>query len=149
MPASTRFLARCALGATLSLGGAPALAAASAEQVLASERLAEVLLGLLAVLAAIVVAAWVGRRVLRLQPGIDSRLRLVGGLSLGPRERIVLVQAGDTQLLVGVAPGRVQTLHVLDEPLAPAPDAEGAERGTPFARVLERLQSRGAGQGTS
>ncbi len=147
MRLSPRSRARRALAAALSLHGAGALAAPGSEQVLASDRLAEVLLGLLAVLAAIVAAAWVGRRVLRLQPGIDSRLRLVGGLSLGPRERIVLVQAGDTQLLVGVAPGRVQTLHVLDEPLAPAPASEGAEEDAPFARVLERLQSRGAGRG--
>jgi flagellar protein FliO/FliZ len=30
----------------------------------------------------------------------------------------VLVQVGGKQLLLGVAPGRVSTLHVLDEPIA-------------------------------
>lgn len=120
---------------------APAFAAATGapEQVLASDRLGEVMLGLLAVVAAIVATAWIGRRVLRLQPGMDSRLRLVGGLSLGPRERIVLVQAGDTQLLVGVAPGRVQTLHVLDQPLAAVPEERAVSPAAPFARILERF----------
>jgi flagellar protein FliO/FliZ len=37
---------------------------------------------------------------------------------LGTRERAVLLQVGDQQLVVGVAPGRVQTLHVLDKPLS-------------------------------
>jgi len=130
--------------AAMIAASAPARALAAAgggpEQVLASDRLGEVMLGLMAVVAAIVATAWIGRRVLRLQPGMDSRLRLVGGLSLGPRERIVLVQAGDTQLLVGVAPGRVQTLHVLDQPLAVLADERTAAPAAPFARILERFQ---------
>ncbi len=39
---------------------------------------------------------------------------------MGPRERVVLVQVGKQQLLLGVAPGRIQTLHVLDEPVTDA-----------------------------
>ena len=37
---------------------------------------------------------------------------------MGPRERVVLLQVGDTQLLLGVTPGRIQSLHVLDQPVS-------------------------------
>lgn len=87
-------------------------------------------LGLLVVLAAIVGSAWLLRRYGRLQSGADGALRIIGGLSMGPRERVVLLQVGKQQLLLGVAPGRIQTLHVLEEniieaaPRAPSAFAE-------------------------
>ncbi len=45
--------------------------------------------------------------------GSHGPLRVVGGLMLGARERIVLVEIGDTWLLVGLVPGQIRTLHVL------------------------------------
>ena len=117
---------------------------AGTEGVLATDRIGQVLVGLFVVLGAIVAAAWIGRRLMRIQPRGDEHLRLVGGLSLGPRERVVLIQAGETQLLVGVAPGRVQALHVLDQALPVDARPAGASQGAPFARVLERI---GAGAG--
>ena len=64
-------------------------------------------------------------------------LRILGGLSMGARERVVLLQVGDTQLLVGVAPGRVQTLHVLEQPLPAA--ASGLQNASGFADQLGRF----------
>jgi flagellar protein FliO/FliZ len=45
-------------------------------------------------------------------------MRVIAGLPLGARERAVLVQVGNQQILLGVAPGRVQMLHVLESPVA-------------------------------
>ena len=45
-------------------------------------------------------------------------IEIIADVSLGAKERAVLVQVGGKQLLLGVAPGRVNTLHVLDEPVA-------------------------------
>ncbi|MHB1239307.1 MAG: flagellar biosynthetic protein FliO [Gammaproteobacteria bacterium] len=73
--------------------------------------------GLLAVLALIVLSAWAYRRLAGVPRGISGALRILGGLSMGTRERIVLVQVGSEQVLVGVAPGRIQTLHVLEHPI--------------------------------
>lgn len=88
--------------------------------------------GLLVVLAAIIGSAWLLRRYGRLQSGVDGALSVIGGLSMGPRERVVLVQVGKQQLLLGVAPGRIQTLHVLEEPVvagtATPPQGGFAER---------------------
>jgi flagellar protein FliO/FliZ len=44
-------------------------------------------------------------------------LRVVASLAVGQRERAVVVQVGDRQLLLGVAPGRVALLHELGNPL--------------------------------
>ena len=73
--------------------------------------------GMLLVLGLIMAIAWLLKRTGRFQVAAGGGLRILGGLSMGARERVVLMQVGDTQLLVGVAPGRVQTLHVLDQPL--------------------------------
>jgi flagellar biogenesis protein FliO len=40
-------------------------------------------------------------------------LRVVGGLMIGTRERIVLVEIGDTWIVVGLVPGQIRTLHTL------------------------------------
>ena len=74
-------------------------------------------LGLLVVLAVIWGAAWAFKRFGHFQTGIQGKLKVVGGISLGARERVVLLQVGEQQLVLGVAPGQIQTLHVLDTPL--------------------------------
>jgi flagellar protein FliO/FliZ len=75
-------------------------------------------LGLLVVLVVIGAAAWAFKRFGNVNMGAQGRMKIIGGVSLGTRERAVLLQVGDQQLVVGVAPGRVQTLHVLDKPLS-------------------------------
>jgi flagellar protein FliO/FliZ len=71
--------------------------------------------GLLLILLLIFGLSWLVRRFGRLPMASKADLSILGGVSLGPRERAVLLQVGGTKLLVGVAPGRVQTLHVLGE----------------------------------
>lgn len=97
--------------------------------------------GLILVVALIFGLGWGARRFGRFGLQSGSALRVVSALSMGARERIVLIQAGDTQILVGVAPGRVQTLHVLDQPVAAQPDDAERER---FADRLRQAMSRGS-----
>jgi flagellar protein FliO/FliZ len=94
-------------------------------------------LGMLMVLALIVGLAWVLKRSGRFQMAAGGGLRILGGLSMGARERVVLLQVGETQLLVGVAPGRVQTLHVLEQPLPVA--ARALHSSSAFADQLGRF----------
>ena len=105
----------------------------------------QVTLGLVLVLGAIAATAWIVRRFFRFHPGIDGQLKVICGVSIGPRERVIVVQVGSTQLVLGVAPGRVQTLHVLEQPIN-SPRAEHPEfsvRAMPFANVLKRIRSPG------
>jgi len=79
--------------------------------------LIQVTLGLFVVLLIIAAAAWFTRRFGYFQSTVGGNMRIIGGLHLGTRERLVVVQVGEEQLLLGVAPGRVSTLHVLAKPL--------------------------------
>jgi hypothetical protein len=54
----------------------------------------------------------------KLGPGA---IEILADVAVGAKERAVLVQVGRQQLLLGVAPGRVNTLHVLTEPVTTTP----------------------------
>ena len=44
-------------------------------------------------------------------------MRIISSISLGQRERAVVLQVGKQQLLVGVTAQSIQPLHLLSEPL--------------------------------
>ncbi len=88
--------------------------------------LGQVTLALGLVLAVIFGAAWVLRRVKGLGRNAAGTLDIIADLSVGQKERAVLVRVGNQQLLLGVAPGRVTTLHVLTEPVSVTPPTSGA-----------------------
>lgn len=71
--------------------------------------------GLFIVVALIFGMAWFMKRLGSVNGMAAGNLKVLGGISVGQRERVVLIQAGETQLLIGVAPGEIRTLHVLDE----------------------------------
>ena len=79
--------------------------------------LVQVTLSLMLVLGAIFVAAWLVRRLKSFGKYSSGPIEIIADVSVGTKERAVLVQVGGKQLLLGVAPGRVNTLHVLDEPV--------------------------------
>ena len=85
--------------------------------------LGQVTLALGLVLAVIFVAAWALRRVKGFGHKASGALEIIADLPVGQKERAVLVRVGNQQVLLGVAPGRVNTLHVLTEPVSLAPPA--------------------------
>lgn len=107
---------------------------------MAAGSLFQLLFGLIVVLAAIGVTALLLRRLGRLPQGAGT-LRVIAGLSLGARERAVLIQVGDKQILLGVAPGRVQALHVLERPVDTGTPGPGMAGG--FAERLAQLMKGG------
>ncbi len=128
-----------AAGSGVEAAGKPAAGSAlsGAPDPISMASLWQLTLGMLMVLALIVGLAWVLKRTGRFQMAAGGGLRILGGLSMGARERVVLLQVGETQLLVGVAPGRVQTLHVLEQPLPVA--AHSLHNGSAFADQLGRF----------
>lgn len=80
----------------------------------------QMLLGLMVVLAVLIGGALLVRRLGNFPTMTDSPLKVVTGLSLSPRDRLIVVQVGDKQLLLGLSPGRIQALHVLETPLDPS-----------------------------
>ncbi len=72
------------------------------------------LFGLILIIAILFAAAYLMRKLNGGRAfGNTGPLRVVGGLILGTRERIVLVEVGDTWLVVGIVPGQIKTLHTL------------------------------------
>jgi len=74
------------------------------------------LLGLAVVLAALMGFFWFLRRFSPGQTGAQGVVKVVGGVMLGPRERLVVVEVGDTWLLLGVGGGQVTRLHDMPRP---------------------------------
>ena len=101
----------------------------NAPQLLSAGYLMQVIGSLAIVFGAVVLMAIVVKRVNR-SPSIGkASLSVMGSTSVGTREKVVLINAAGQQILVGVAPGSVRTLHVFDEPLAnnPIDDAQPAD----------------------
>jgi flagellar protein FliO/FliZ len=71
--------------------------------------------GLAVVLLSIVVFAWILKKLNRLPNKGQSPLEVVATLSVGQRERLVVVRSGNLELLLGVAPGSIAKLHVLSD----------------------------------
>ena len=78
--------------------------------------LLQVLLGLAIVLAAVAGSAWLLRRFAPGQSGAGGAIKIVGGVMVGPKERVVVIEVGETWLLLGVASGQVNTLHSMARP---------------------------------
>jgi flagellar protein FliO/FliZ len=81
-----------------------------------SGSIVQIIFSLLLVLAAIVLVAWLLKRMNVAQQGSGNLLKVLGGVAIGQRERIVLVEMQDTWLVVGVGPGQIRTLHTLQKP---------------------------------
>lgn len=107
----------------------------------------QVFVALLFILFLIVVVAWLMRRYVTLPAGRSGALRMLAAISVGQRERVVLVQAGETQLLIGIAPGQVRTLHVFDKPVMLADGTQPAT-GERFAERLAAAMGRPRKEGS-
>lgn len=92
------------------------------------------------VVGAIFVAALLARRYGGQSLGVGTtRLRLLGALSVGQRERVVLIEVQGQRLLLGVAAGSVRTLQQLPTSATPE-DTSFGEPAVPslpnFATLL-------------
>jgi flagellar protein FliO/FliZ len=96
--------------------------------------------GLLFVLAIIIGGAWLFKRYSQLPIGGKGIVRVVGGVSVGTRERVVVVEVENQRLLLGVAPGQVRTLHILQGSEQDFQNYLESEKGT--ARSGEHSQER-------
>ncbi|QHS09249.1 flagellar biosynthetic protein FliO [Sinimarinibacterium sp. NLF-5-8] len=125
------------LSSGLMLSSAPLWAAADESASVAQMPVSgvEVLGSLLLVLALIFGLAWLARVLQGARQGDTTAIRIQAGAQVGPKERVVLLQVGEVQMLVGVAQGSVTVLHRFDPPLA----ASQAALATPqFAQRLRQ-----------
>lgn len=74
----------------------------------------------------------------RFQGAQTQGLKIISGLAVGTRERILLIEVGDTWLVVGVTSTNIRTLHTLPKGALP----EDAGSGPSFADWMNRLKDR-------
>jgi len=91
------------------------------------------ILSLLMVLAVIVISAMILKRFQGVRHTVNG-LKIVTSLHLGSKEKLVVVQAGDKQLLLGVTTQQITLLETLDKPLV-----NSKENSVDFAQTLVKL----------
>ena len=102
--------------------------------------LVQMLVGLAIVVAVIGAFAWAMKRVVR-RPGAASLLfKTIASEPLGPRERVVAIEIGDTWLILGVTANSISTLHTLTRGELPA--APSSEKKFDFQAFLSRAMGR-------
>lgn len=86
----------------------------------------QTLVGLAVVIGLVFGFAWLARR-LGLQPSQRGGLvKTIGGASLGGKERVAVVEIGDTWLVLGAAPGNVRLLHTMPAGSAEIPGTDAS-----------------------
>jgi flagellar protein FliO/FliZ len=102
----------------------------------------QVIVSLLLVLAAVVMVAWVLKRINLPQQGAGNALKVISGVAVGQRERVVLVEVNDTWLIVGVAPGQVNALHSMPKGSFPIQPNTAGNQSNDFQSWLKKMMEK-------
>lgn len=96
---------------------------------------------LLGIIFLILIAAWLVKRVGFAGRGAATRgLKVTAGATLGPRERVVIVDVEDARLVLGVAAGQISLLHTL--PPAPQEPLPATATHNDFSSMMKTLLKR-------
>jgi flagellar protein FliO/FliZ len=123
--------AGCLAAAALLAASTPALAQAAPVE---GPSLLPMVLALVFVLALVPVAMWMLKRIGGAGPGSVAGMRVVAQLPLGPRERIVVVEAGERWLLLGVTAASINRIGTMPRGELPVAPANGT-----FAALLAKV----------
>lgn len=116
---------------------APALAQ-SASNPSAAPSLGPLLMLFVLVLALIPLALWLLKRIQPSQVAATAAgLRVVAQLPLGPRERVVVLEAGERWLLLGVTGTSIQRIGTLPKS---DDEADLPAQANAFAAILQRIK---------
>lgn len=102
--------------------------------------LLRVIIGLVLVVAAILVSAWLAKRAGLTQRGGGNLLKQVASLPIGARQSIVVVEVDNTWLVVGVSPNQISTLHTL--PAGQLPEGSPLPAAAFAAKLGQALKRR-------
>lgn len=132
---------RSSVTAALLCCSGAALAAEQPGPAAAAGSLLQVVLGLIVVLGLMAAAAWALKRFGVAKPAGGTTVKIVGGVSVGNRERILVVEVAGQWIVVGVAAGRVNALSTMprqENAAAPPAAAQPNHFAARFKRALEQ-----------
>ncbi len=141
-----RQVAHLVAGTILSAQAAAQQTAAAPSAV--TGQMGSLIIGMLLILAVIAATAWLLKRISPRTYGLSSILRVVGGVAVGQRERVVIVEVGSTWLVVGVAPGSVTALHQMPRATERGDANAPAAAHQPFAHWLSKFVAMRGGDQT-
>lgn len=81
----------------------------------------QMIFGLVLVLALLLGALWLLKRISEPRGPVAGLMRVVAGVTVGARERVVILELGNSWLVLGVAPGQVTTLAEIPRQEMPDP----------------------------
>jgi flagellar protein FliO/FliZ len=130
----------------LMSAGLPFMAQASASSPVTAPSsglmsIAQVALALAFVIGLIVLSAWLVRRLSLLPLSNGQALRVVSGVMVGGKERVVVVEVEGHWLVLGVTSSSVNLLHTMDAPDRPEVVATMTPFAARLAAVLQRKTS--------
>ena len=105
----------------------------------------KVLLGLIVVLGAMFGALWLMKRSGLGPAQGGGAVKIVGGVSVGNRERVLVLEVADQWIVVGVAPGSVNALANLPRQEQPAQPTQ-PQAGQFAAWLKQKIDKRNANQ---
>lgn len=114
----------------------PAIAGAASAPDVSAAQIVRLVLGLAVVVAVLLLAAKVLPRLGAAGTAATDSFRIVSSLPVGQRERVIVLQLGERQVVLGVAPGRVDLLHVLEQPLIVSPKGRPGAAESPLPSWL-------------
>ena len=100
-------------------------AAAQSNKVAPSTGLLQIFAALIFVIALMLALAWLFKRVGPLAHSQQLPMKLIGGLNLGHREKVIVVEVADQWLVLGVTPQQITKLAELEKRELAAPDTSG------------------------
>lgn len=103
-------------------------------------QISSLVVSLVFILCLILICAWLVKRVSAITHAGSQHLKVLGALSVGNKERALLISVGEKQLLLGVATGSVSLLHEFDQPVVSATELASENN---FANTLKQLTGRG------
>ena len=103
--------------------------------------LTQLTLSLIVIVALILAIGWVLKRFKLNAPRGSVDSEVLDQLSVGPRERVVLVRVGESQVLIGVGPGGIVPLTPLSAPLT----LKALKSAPAFAERLRDMMKRPGG----
>ncbi|MDX9700875.1 MAG: flagellar biosynthetic protein FliO [Rhodocyclaceae bacterium] len=125
----------------LCVGAMPASSLAAEPTPSLATSFGQMIFGLAVVIAMLLASLWLIKRLSGPRGGAGS-LRLLGGVAVGSRERVVLLQVADKVLVVGVTSASVNTLHVLEASALPEPSEPPAGAAPEFNRWLKQAMDK-------
>lgn len=119
---------------SLMAKAACALPAENSNNMISHSELMRVISGLLLVLLIIIVLSWLVKRMQSANFSSSKGFQSIASITLGPKERVMLLKVGERYLLMGVGAGSVTLLYDFGDQLPPGFDL--ANKST-FAELLK------------